>query len=116
MLVVRVQKTAMAVQSKDDRLPYLREQAMPKGNAPRQPIESAPKDGTPVLVSNPTMQGSWVAKWLPAAVSGYRFGNPWFGMMLNHDHMPEGNRYGTPTHWMPLPKPPEIERATAQKG
>jgi len=81
-----------------------------------QPIETAPKDGTPVdlwLVSNETcdidfysptaskLQGrstDWVwekrgpnsANWYPLGGLGYPLG-------------PEV----TPTHWMPLPVPPE---------
>lgn len=72
-----------------------------------QPIESAPKDGTYILVSNPAAGGSWVAHWFPVAVSGYKFDQPWRSVMLNHWHIPEKTRYVPPTHWMPLPPPPK---------
>ena len=74
-----------------------------------QPIESAPKDGTYILVSNPAAGGSWVAHWFPVAVSGYKFDQLWRSVMLNHWHIPEKTRYVPPTHWMPLPPPPTKE-------
>ena len=60
------------------------------------PIDTAPKDGTPVLVCGPDINGSvymdacawpkgWTVKW-PVAYMGYAAGEP--------------------THWMPLPPPP----------
>lgn len=67
------------------------------------PIETAPKDGTAILVSNE--RGAWFAKYEPVYQSGYRPENPWFSLMLNHDHMRTGKPYA-PTHWMPLPAPP----------
>lgn len=69
------------------------------------PIESAPKDGARVLLSNG--HGAWMAEYRPIYGSGYRPANPWFSVMLNHDHLPEAGRYGQPTHWMPLPEPPK---------
>lgn len=68
-----------------------------------QPIETAPKDGTAVLVAN--KNGAWIAKYEPVYQSGYRPENPWFSLMLNHDHVRKGKPYA-PTHWMPLPPPP----------
>jgi hypothetical protein len=69
-----------------------------------QPIETAPKDGSYVLIAN--MHGAWVAKWHPIFVSGFRPSTPWASMMLNHDHIEKTGRYDPPTHWMPLPAPP----------
>lgn len=69
-----------------------------------QPIETAPKDGTAILLSNE--RGAWMAKYDPVYPSGYRPENPWFSLMLNHDHMRKGKPYA-PTHWMPLPTPPK---------
>lgn len=66
-----------------------------------QPIETAPKDGTRVLLSNAF--GAWMAEYRPVYQSGYRPPDPWFSVMLNHDHLPKAGRYGKPTHWMPLP-------------
>lgn len=67
-----------------------------------QPIETAPKDGTAILLGS--RGGSWIGKWLPVYVSGYRPDNPWSSLMLNHDHM--GEKWCVPTHWMPLPGAP----------
>jgi len=68
-----------------------------------KPIETAPKDGTYVLVGN--VYGAWVATYDSIAASGYKFDNPWRSMMLNHRHMERRERpYSlTPSHWMPLP-------------
>ena len=72
-----------------------------------QPIETAPKDGkTYFLATNGC--GVWVAHWAPIAVSGYRFEQPWRSVMLNHWHISdEVRRYQPPTHWAPLPEPPQ---------
>lgn len=72
-----------------------------------QPIETAPKDGTAIIVSNDC--GSWVAKYWAIYQSGYKADSPWFSLMLNHDHMPRGG--GLPTHWQPLPNPPALKRS-----
>ena len=70
---------------------------------PWQPIETAPKDGTYVLLGN--NEGSWVARYRPVYQSGFTPDNKWQSMMLNHDHM---KRYPKlkPTHWMPLQPAP----------
>lgn len=75
-----------------------------------QPIETAPRDGTYILVTNGRANGAWVAHCLPVAVSGYRFGQPWRSVMLNHDHLSKGARHLPPTHWMPLPTPPQGDK------
>lgn len=71
-----------------------------------QPIESAPKDGTYILLGS--ADGSWIARNYPVYQSGYRPDNPWQSMMLNHEHM---GRYpkAKPTHWMPLPPAPSTK-------
>lgn len=71
-------------------------------------VETAPKDGTPVLITNPVRGGVWVAKFSERYQSGMRPENPWFSLMLNtwwHEH-----QYASmiPTHWMPLPPPPAV--------
>ncbi len=68
------------------------------------PIESAPMDGTLIILGN--RHGSWMGKWSPFYQSGAKAENPWFSMMLNHDHLPRMSGL-VPTHWMPLPPPPE---------
>lgn len=73
-----------------------------------QPIETAPKDGTYVLVGN--AGGAWVAGYCATYQSGFSPANPWLSLFLNHDHIKAkaGERRSfVPTHWMPLPKAPE---------
>lgn len=70
-----------------------------------QPIETAPKDGAAVLVTNGG--GVWIAKHKAVYQSGYKPDNPWFCLMLNKDHIPPKLRRGCPTHWMPLPSLPD---------
>ena len=69
-----------------------------------QPIETAPRDGSYVLVSNG--HGVWVARFKDVYQSGWKPPTPWQSMMLNHDHIPSAKRSGSPTHWMPLPAAP----------
>jgi len=71
-----------------------------------QPIETAPKNGTLILLG--AANGVWVGKYIPVYVSGFVPDNPWSSMLLNHDHMAE--RYTRPTNWMPLPEPPTKEQ------
>ncbi len=68
-----------------------------------QPIETAPRDGTLIIVSN--RYGAWLAKYLETFPTGYRPANPWFVMLLNMQHMRNPPNY-IPTHWMPLPAAP----------
>lgn len=76
-----------------------------------QPIETAPKDGTHVLVAfdNPPYSEHWtfqqrpptVAHWFgPAPLPGLRAGG-WY-LSVSHN---DGGRID-PTHWMPLPAAP----------
>lgn len=66
------------------------------------PIESAPRDGTAILVSL-----SWVdscPEFFDIRV--YRWHSPWkewvqSGPLFRHDEV-------KPTHWMPLPEPPAV--------
>jgi len=73
-------------------------------------IETAPKDGTVILVSAPTEVYGYVigtsyfvpdfeGNWISAAISG--------GVYLN---------LANPTHWMPLPNPPQSEITRGGKG
>lgn len=63
-----------------------------------QPIETAPKDGTPVLVAT--------AFWVRDAYWSHAF-EGWYS---NHSAVPP------PTHWMPLPPPPADMENTTQMG
>lgn len=67
-----------------------------------QPIETAPKDGTEFVMLdanvNTATVGHWMADvgWLnkPVPIGGAKHEPRWFPL-------------ATPTHWMPLPQPPE---------
>jgi len=65
-------------------------------NEPKwQPIDTAPKDGTRILVfcshSNMTVETCWIKNEITL------YGWWWNTKELN-----------PPTHWMPLPKPPTV--------
>jgi hypothetical protein len=64
-------------------------------------IESAPTDGTCVLVSAEGV-GTWMAKYTETYTSGFVPKNKWHSIMLNHNHIRDFSTT-TPTHWMPLP-------------
>ena len=74
------------------------------------PMETAPKDGSIVLGFFPNM-------WLPGG--DYRFPDRRWGMgSVRWDgsedsgfywSLLDGDSVGDPTHWMPLPDPPESE-------
>lgn len=68
-----------------------------------QPIETAPKDGTRILVA--TKYGIEVAEWEERAPQ-WGVVPAWIGMGLSTY---EEDRELTPTHWMPLPPPPETK-------
>jgi hypothetical protein len=72
------------------------------------PIETAPKDGTAILLATDS-GGVWIGKYMPVYQSGFAPRNPWFSLMLNHDY--HGGLRGAflPTHWMPLPPPPRSQ-------
>lgn len=57
-----------------------------------QPIETAPRDGTRILVFYPVLDGH-------IFTAGFEFGTWQSGIW-------DGRRE-QPTHWMPLPEPPE---------
>lgn len=74
-----------------------------------QPIETAPKDGSKVLL--------WVEDYpdthivddgMPCAVTATwsEFMGEW-NLLMAWGYESEEGVYGVPTHWMPLPPPPE---------
>jgi len=77
-----------------------------------QPIETAPKDGTWVLLSGGGIYYGWDGDTIPTAVVGqytdYLNGgttNPhWQFAWYDGGYYGE---YASPTHWMPLPPPPD---------
>lgn len=58
-----------------------------------RPIDTAPKDGQDVLLN---YEGR-----VPVVAAWFRGG--WAPMDLEGEHLPS-----IPTHWMPLPAPPEV--------
>lgn len=74
------------------------------------PIDSAPKDGTYILVCNHDAGVSWIAAYVPVFTSGYRPENPWASKMLNHYHAKKRYPSTVPTFWQPLPAPPQAAR------
>lgn len=87
-----------------------------------QPIETAPKDGTAILIWQPDGAKNWYMPreslpdggiytlederllWFDDGRYAIGYWRPWGGW---------GNRNSStvePTHWMPLPTPPEQER------
>ena len=65
-----------------------------------QPIETAPKDGSVFL-------GYWLGKMRDCSALQREDGVIWtFGAFSFHEEMRKGN---IPTHWMPLPPPPEVQ-------
>lgn len=69
-----------------------------------QPIATAPKDGSAVMLKN-EHGGVIVALFRDAYPSGFRPDSPWQSLMLNHNYLPSAMRFGAPTNWMPLPEP-----------
>lgn len=75
-------------------------------------IDSAPKDGTQVLL---LIAPKWVAAgaWIPGEGGDIRW--PWKFVDFTHDGepffngAPHGDQSGGPTHWMPFPAPPKHE-------
>lgn len=71
-----------------------------------QPIETAPMDGTPILLYKPNekrmgqyiVAGYWNELWLSCGGRGLAY----FSHLDQRD-------YGHPTHWQPLPEPPDAE-------
>ena len=61
-----------------------------------QPIETAPKDGTRILTASRHNSGWWliVAEW------GGKSPPRWIDSFI-------GRTAQSPTHWMPLPEPPQ---------
>ena len=67
------------------------------------PIETAPKDGTVILLCN--RAGVFIGIHRAVYTSVYRPKDPWHSLLLNRQHMSEDGRYEPPTQWMPLPAP-----------
>jgi hypothetical protein len=66
-----------------------------------QPIETAPKDGSYVIVGKSTWRISWQASWGEHSLAKTTYGWSRFNS--------QGQDFLLPTHWQPLPEPPKIE-------
>ena len=65
-------------------------------------IESAPRDGTVILLHVPGDRTAWAGRWVK---DDPQF--PWF--VLCDQHKTNGLSTDVPTKWQPLPAPPETE-------
>lgn len=70
-----------------------------------KPIESAPRDGTRVLLCDRHRGATWIGFYHPVYQSGYRPTNPWSSLMLNHEY--QATPSWSPTHWQHIPEPPK---------
>ena len=64
-----------------------------------QPIETAPKDGTPVVVFAPTTRAGTIRTNMRTITVAYLDRFYWWCSV-------DGKHSLKPTHWMPLPPPP----------
>lgn len=64
-----------------------------------QPIETVPKNGSVILLSNE--YGVWIGHYKPVYPSGFCPDNPWFSLMLNHEYMQKPLSL-IPKAWMSL--------------
>lgn len=70
-----------------------------------RPIETAPKDGTLILLSGGELKRAYIGKrGRTETINGYD--EFWWAEDYNSTY---GCRKVHPTHWMPLPEPPEDE-------
>lgn len=76
-----------------------------------QPIETAPKDGTEVIITNGV--DTCTGKYHKSVVKNFY---PFFAQSVNGELRNEGFDYKVepvyfyePTHWMPLPEPPTTD-------
>jgi hypothetical protein len=74
-----------------------------------RPIEEAPKDGTPVMLFS-RYEGINLARWITQGQTG------WIGFADHSDAYDNGENKITvtaPTHFMPLPEPPQVTNEKA---
>lgn len=63
-----------------------------------RPIETAKRDGTHVLLYTTSFNGEWLT------IEGWYFSSP---KEIDDGWETEFGFHGEPTHWMPLPSPPD---------
>lgn len=74
-----------------------------------QPIETAPKNGTHLLLFFPHENTIEVGYWdcyYAETGRGYEGCSAW----CCSEYQPAAMAFDEPTHWMPLPEPPELEK------
>lgn len=79
-----------------------------------QPIETAPRDGTHVLllIGEVAIGGCWVLH-----SEGWESGIPdWYGWDTDNDLILIEVPDDEPTHWMPIPPPPQTDTAAPCLG
>ena len=75
-----------------------------------QPIETAPKDGTDILIVTSRFQIVNVARWSEECdVGGFSTGPGWQVFECEDGWYSIGFTQDEVSHWMPLPEPPEDE-------
>ena len=79
-----------------------------------QPIETAPRDDTWVLLSGGTVDWAEYAFGItcPPVVVACRRSEEWIVSLADGGY--KLTRYGSPTHWMPLPATPSSKDAPIQ--
>ena len=81
-----------------------------------QPIETAPRDGTPILIWQPDGKRNMLTVNEQGDRVEYddnRYAIGYWRVWQKVSKWMWGNRncsHVSPTHWMPLPKPPEISK------
>ena len=85
-----------------------------------KPIETAPRDGTPVILTGPYKSKPSTATMTnkpPIVDTGYYKHGIWTGY-YKHGIWQSGSlrMAGNPTHWMPMPEPPEPELPNVLKS
>lgn len=67
-----------------------------------RPIETAPRDGTPILAYYKIRNADGDEAWVVPAIAVYWLPVQWVNFETG------GKLKVQPTHWMPLPNPPEV--------
>lgn len=103
-----------AIGRDDEDLSALLDYAERAGDAMRwRPIESAPKDGTHILVGTfPTRPGDVTiatAHWFDSRDFGAKSGKAEWALSVNFDGEHSNHGVAAPTHWLPLPPAPDRE-------
>lgn len=72
-----------------------------------QPIETAPKDGTAIMLYSPGKNGGrWITRWKEPEVQWVVVKDGPEILSGDMEKKPRRDRIPPPTHWMPLPAPP----------